>query len=47
MQGYAFLDKFGGCIIITWGENRRDFLIKQLNSENNSLGIKYNVYKLK
>lgn len=47
LQGYAFLDKFGGCIIIAWGENRRDFIIKELNSQNNLLGIKYKVYKIK
>lgn len=31
LQGYSFIDKLGGTIIIAYGENRRDFLIKQLS----------------
>jgi hypothetical protein len=27
-NGYAFLDKFGCCIIIVYGESRRDSIMK-------------------
>jgi len=28
-QGYSFHDKYGGTMIIAYGKNRRDFLIKK------------------
>lgn len=32
-KGYAFVDKFGHCIIITYGENKRDLMIKYLTED--------------
>lgn len=31
-NGYAFIDEWGYCIIIVYGESRRDSLSKYLNS---------------
>ena len=32
LTGYAFIDEFNHCIIIVYGENKRDYLIKKLNN---------------
>lgn len=32
LNGYAFLDEMGFCIIIVYGENKRDLLIKHYAS---------------
>jgi len=34
LKGYAFIDEWGHCIIIVYGESKRD-LIKKYLSENN------------
>jgi hypothetical protein len=39
--GYAFIDECGNCIIIVYGENRRDDMSKYLNADGDKLGIKY------
>lgn len=41
INGYAFMDEYGSCIIIVYGEGRRDAMSKYLNSESDPLGIKY------
>jgi len=40
-NGYAFIDECGSCIIIVYGENRRDAMSEYLNSKGDPLGIKY------
>jgi hypothetical protein len=32
LKGYAFIDEMGHCIIIVYGENRRDSLMKLLDT---------------
>jgi len=44
--GYAFIDKCGHCIIIVYGENRRDAMSEYLNSEGDPLGLKYKIIDL-
>ena len=41
LNGYAFIDKWGHCILIVYGEGRRDIMSKYLNSDEDPLGIKY------
>ena len=41
LTGYAFIDEDGGCIIIVYGEGRRDAMEKYLNDRGNILNIKY------
>jgi hypothetical protein len=41
LDGYAFIDECGNCIIIVYGEGRRDDMSKYLNSKGDPLGIKY------
>lgn len=45
-NGYAFIDECGYCIIIVYGENRRDAMSEYLNSETDPLGIKYKCFDL-
>lgn len=45
-NGYAFMDEMGCCIIIVYGEGRRDSMSKYLNSEGDPLGIKYKIINL-
>lgn len=45
-NGYAFMDETGCCIIIVYGEGRRDSMSKYLNSEGDPLGIKYKIINL-
>jgi hypothetical protein len=46
MNGYAFMDEFGQCIIITYGENRRDLMSKYLSGNTDELHIKYHCFNL-
>jgi len=46
INGYAFMDESGHCIIIVYGEGRRDAMSKYLNSESDPLGIKYKIINL-
>lgn len=41
LNGYAFIDECGNCIIIVYGEGRRDAMSKYLNEKGDLLGIKY------
>jgi hypothetical protein len=45
-NGYAFIDESGHCIIIVYGENRRDSMSEYLNSKDDPLGIKYKIINL-
>lgn len=46
-NGYAFMDENNRCIIIAYGENRRDSISELLNEGNNNLGIIYKYIDLK
>ena len=47
LNGYAFIDEHGSCIIIVYSENRRDSMSRYLDEENNySLGLKYKTISL-
>jgi hypothetical protein len=46
MHGYAFIDEWGGTIIIVYGEGRRDDMSKYLSSDGDLLKIKYKCYEL-
>jgi hypothetical protein len=41
MNGYAFIDRCGKCIIIVYGEGRRDSMSKYLSGNTDELHIKY------
>ena len=45
-NGYAFIDECGGCIIIVYGEGRRDAMEKYLNDDGDILKIKYKIVYL-
>ena len=45
LQGYAVIDENKHCIIIVYGEGRRDDLIKELSSNEKSF-IKYHYINL-
>lgn len=45
-NGYAFMDEFGDCIIIVYGEGRKNAMSKYLTEKGNSLKIKYKCIKL-
>jgi len=45
-NGYAFMDKDGHCIIIVYGESRRDSMCKYLDDEGDSLNLKYKIINL-
>ena len=45
--GYAFLDESGSCIIIVFGEGRRDSMSKYLNGNVDPLHIKYKTFNLR
>jgi hypothetical protein len=47
LNGYAFMDSSGGCIIIVYGEGRRDQMAKYLTDDGDILGIKYKIIDLK
>ena len=40
-NGYAFIDEWGGTIIIVYGEGRRDDMSKYLNNDGDLLRLKY------
>ena len=44
--GYAFMDECGGCIIIVYGEGRRDGMSKYLIEDGDLLKIKYKIMPL-
>lgn len=46
LNGYAFIDKCGHCIMIVYGENRRDSFSEYLNNNDDPLGIKYQYVNL-
>jgi hypothetical protein len=46
LNGYAFIDKWGHCILIVYSEGRRDAMSKYLNGDTDELGIKYNCINL-
>ena len=46
LNGYAFIDESGGCIIIVYGEGRRDAMSKYLNDPGNILNFKYKIVYL-
>lgn len=41
LNGYAFIDECGRCIIIVYGEGRRDSMAEYLKSDKDPLGMKY------
>jgi 6-phosphogluconolactonase/glucosamine-6-phosphate isomerase/deaminase len=45
-QGYAFMDESGHCIIIVYGEGKRDAMSKYLDSDEDPLGLKYTIINL-
>jgi hypothetical protein len=46
LNGYAFMDECGCCIIIVYGEGRRDAMSKYLTEKGDPLGLKYKCIKL-
>ena len=44
--GYAFMDESGCCIIIVYGEGRRDGMSKYLTEDGDVLHIKYKIMPL-
>ena len=46
INGNALMDEFGRCIIIVYGEGRRDAMSEYLNSDSDPLGIKYKIINL-
>ena len=47
VQGYAFMDESGRCIIIVYGEGRRDGMSKYLDGDTDEMGLKYQIINLK
>lgn len=47
LNGYAFIDNCGSCIIIAYGEGRRDATSKYLTEKGDVLGIKYKIINLR
>jgi 6-phosphogluconolactonase/glucosamine-6-phosphate isomerase/deaminase len=45
-NGYAFIDKCGGCIILVYGEGRRDSMSKYLSGNTDELHLKYGIIDL-
>ena len=41
VNGYAFIDEHGHCIIIVYGDGRKDAMSKYLLEDGDVLGIKY------
>jgi hypothetical protein len=46
LNGYAFIDECGQCIIITYGEGYRDLMSKYLSGDGDQLHIKYKCINL-
>lgn len=47
LSAYAFLDESGNCIIIVYGEGRRDSMSKYLDSNTDPLNLKYKIFDLR
>jgi hypothetical protein len=47
LEGYAFMDSSGGCIIIVYGDGRRDQMSEYLDNSKDPLGLKYRIIDLK
>jgi hypothetical protein len=47
LSGYAFLDESGNCIIIVYGEGRRDSMSKYLDNNTDPLHLKYSIINLR
>jgi len=49
LNGYAFIDELGCCIIIVYGESNRDKMSEYLSNDNSEslVNIKYKNIKLK
>lgn len=47
LSAYAFLDESGNCIIIVYGDGRRDSMSKYLNGDTDPLHLKYHIIDLK
>ena len=45
-NGYAFIDEWGGTIIIVYGEGRRDDMAKYLTNDGDLLRLKYKCINL-
>ncbi len=41
LNGYAFIDECGNCIIIVYGEGRKDSMTKYLDNKEDPLKLKY------
>ena len=41
LNGYAFIDEFDKCMMIVYGERRRDFMGKYFSGPTDELHIKY------
>lgn len=37
LTGYSFIDKFGHCFIIVYGESKRDYLKNKLTGDSENL----------
>lgn len=46
LNGYAFIDECGRCVIITYGEGYRDIMSKYLTEKGDQLHIKYHCFNL-
>lgn len=44
--GYAFLDESGNCIIIVYGEGRKNSMSKYLDGDTDPLHLKYKIFDL-
>jgi hypothetical protein len=44
--GYAFIDESGSCIIIVYGERRRDSMTKYLFGDTDPIHLKYKIFYL-
>ena len=47
LSAYAFLDESGNCIIIVYGEGRKNFMSKYLDSDKDPLNLKYKIINLR
>ena len=47
MNGYAFIDELGKCIIMVYGEGRRDFMEEHLKGNTNEYDLKYRYIDIK
>jgi len=46
LNGYAFIDEWGHCIIIVYGEGRCDSMSKYLSGDTDEVKIKYHCIDL-